>query len=134
MTDNSNRTFDLFKNFPTWSTLSPQQQFDYVMTDKEFQRAYLSGDDIVARLVFETATKNLVDHQQAEQAKALAEAKAMGEGTAPKQNPGDDLRSRLNEMAADPEWRKNYFNGDTEAVTAFNELTAGIAAAETPTE
>src|SRR5687767_14610542 len=101
MTDNSSPTFDLFANFPTWASLSPQEQFDYVMSDTEFQRAYLNGD-MVARLGFENATKNLVEHQQAEKAKALAEAKAIGQRTAPKQNPGDDLRNRLNEMAADP--------------------------------
>jgi hypothetical protein len=37
-------------------------------------------------------------------------------------------------MTADPAWRENYFNGETEAIQQFNELTAGIAVAETPTE
>jgi hypothetical protein len=71
MTDNSN--FNLFANFPTWKTLTPKEQYDYVMADPGFQKAYLDGD-MVARVTFETATKNLADHQRAEQAKELAEA------------------------------------------------------------
>lgn len=74
MSDNQNPTdFDLLKDFPDWSELSPEQQYQYMQDDPEMQRRYLNGD-MTARLAFETATKNFVEWQGQQKAAELQEA------------------------------------------------------------